>query len=127
MNTATTADEFDGQGANGQRRTQGGGKPHAQRSKRDAAPDFATLVSDVEDLLQKLGHIADGEIAQVRDRLQKKVEDVRDTLAKNAIPIARGVRKAVDVTDDFVREHPWQSTGLAALAGVLIGFVFLRK
>lgn len=127
MNTATTADDFDGHGTNGQRRTQGGARARAERSKRDAAPEFATLVSDVEDLLQKIGHIADGEIAQVRDRLQKKVESVKETLTKNAIPIAKGVRKAVDATDDFVREHPWQSTGLAALAGVIIGLVFLRR
>jgi len=125
MNTSTTADDMNlGKNGGGQTRAYGG---RSSERTRSASPEFATLVSDVEVLLQKIGYIADTEVAQLRERLKTKIVDVKENLTTQAMPIARAARNAAGATDDYVRQNPWQSTGMAVLLGVVVGFIFLRR
>jgi ElaB/YqjD/DUF883 family membrane-anchored ribosome-binding protein len=127
MNTTATADEMTGAASNGARRFGRYAKRSAERIKRNASPEVATLIADVEDLLQKVGHIADAEVAQVRERIQEKIAVAKDTLTNRRVQITKAARYAAGATDDFVHENPWRSTGLAALAGLVVGLVLFRR
>jgi len=127
MNTSATMDDIAESGANGARRSGRHVKRGAERVKRSAEPEIATLIADVEDLLRKVGHIADIEVAQVRERLVAKIATVKDALNSQGRHIASAARDAASATDDYVHENPWKSTGLAALAGVILGLVIFRK
>jgi ElaB/YqjD/DUF883 family membrane-anchored ribosome-binding protein len=128
MTTSATADEIGGQGTNGTRRARSDGGRSAPRARRSSAsPDFSTLVNDVEDLLHKIGNIADAEVSQLRDRLQSKIAVAKQALSSENLPIAKAARNAAGATDDYVHDHPWQSTGVAALVGVILGYVLLRR
>ena len=127
MSTSATMDEIAGQGSNGARRTGRQAKHGAARTTRNAAPEFADLIADVEDLMHKVGHIADSEVAQVRERLREKIAAAKDSLAKEGIQIFAAARNAAGAADDYVTENPWKSTGIAALAGIVLGLLIFRR
>src|SRR5258707_295341 len=114
MNTTATMDEISEPGGNGTHRLGRHARRGAERFKRSAPPDFGNLIADVEDLLQKVGHLADSEVVQVRERLREKIATVKDTFTDQRTQIAAAARNAAGVTDDYVHDYPWQSTGMAA-------------
>jgi ElaB/YqjD/DUF883 family membrane-anchored ribosome-binding protein len=99
----------------------------AERARRSTAPNVADLIADVEDLLQKVGYIADSEVVQIRERLQEKIASAKETLSHQGVQIANAARSAVGATDDFVNDNPWKSTGIAALAGVMLALIIFRS
>ncbi len=127
MNTSATMDDLSEQGSNGTQRFGKYAKRGAERVKRAGSADFGMLIADVEDLLQKVGHLADSEVVQVRERLREKIADVKETLTDRRTQIAAAARNAAGVTDDYVHDYPWHSTGLAAVAGVLLGYILFKK
>jgi ElaB/YqjD/DUF883 family membrane-anchored ribosome-binding protein len=102
-------------------------KRSAERITSRGSPDFAELIADVEELVQKVGYIADGEITQVRERVQEKITRAKASLADQRIRIVTAARSVAGATDEYVHENPWQSTGMAALAGVVLGFLMFRE
>ena len=127
MSTSATMDEIAGPGSNGARRMGRQAKHGAKSIKRNASPEFADLIADVEDLVQKVGHIADSEVAQVRERLREKIASAKESMANEGVQIVAAARYAAGAADDFVHENPWKSTGIAALAGIVLGLIIFRK
>ena len=39
----------------------------------------------------------------------------------------RRAREVADATDEYVRENPWQSVGIAAGVGLLVGLLRARR
>ncbi|MET0279947.1 MAG: DUF883 domain-containing protein [Steroidobacteraceae bacterium] len=81
------------------------------------------LLSDVGDLLTRLSHVKNRDIARVRDKVQDTLESARDTLSDTAASLSKKGRKAVASTDDYVHGSPWQAVGVAALVGFAIGYL----
>ena len=80
-----------------------------------AAPsELTNLIADVEDLLKKIANAAGMSAA-------------KDTLVAGGRRVAATARNAAGATDDYVRASPWQAIGLAALAGVGVGFLLARR
>jgi ElaB/YqjD/DUF883 family membrane-anchored ribosome-binding protein len=125
MNTAR--DDIADQGSNGARRMGRNASRAAERARRSSSPNVADLIADVEDLLQKVGYIADSEVVQIRERLQEKIASAKDTLSNQGMQIANAARSTVGATDDFVNDNPWKSTGIAALAGVMLALIIFRS
>ena len=123
---SATMDESMDRGSNGTRQFGREAKRGAQRLG-GRSPEFSDLISDVEDLLQKVGYIADTEVAQVRERVQEKLARAKDTLSNEGLRIVTAARNVAGATDEYVHENPWQSTGMAALAGVVLGFLIFRR
>jgi ElaB/YqjD/DUF883 family membrane-anchored ribosome-binding protein len=127
MSASATMDDVADRGGNGSQRTGRNLKRGAERFAGRGSVDFADLIADVEDLVQKVGYIADGEIAQVRERVQEKISRAKESLADQGLRIVTAARNVAGATDEYVHENPWQSTGMAALAGVVLGFLIFRK
>jgi ElaB/YqjD/DUF883 family membrane-anchored ribosome-binding protein len=127
MNTSATMDDLSEQGSNGTHRFGRYAKRSAERVKHAGSPDFGMLIADVEDLLQKVGHLADSEVVQVRERLRERLADVKEGLTNRRTQIAAAARNAAGATDDYVHDYPWHSTGVAAVAGVLLGYILFKK
>ncbi|WP_300724357.1 YqjD family protein [Pseudomonas sp.] len=89
--------------------------------------DFQALVSDTERLLEHTASIAGDQAdelrAQIKDSLLKaraSLEDAKESLEE------RG-QAAVVATEDYVQANPWQSVGIAAGVGFLIGLLATRR
>ncbi|RJG02178.1 DUF883 family protein [Noviherbaspirillum sedimenti] len=72
---------------------------------------------------QQLGERYQGTRARVQESLGKAKSGLSDMEKKVSIR----TRDAVGSTDQFVKEHPWQSVGIGAVAGLVIGFLMMRR
>jgi ElaB/YqjD/DUF883 family membrane-anchored ribosome-binding protein len=80
--------------------------------------DLRLLIKDAEELLRG------GQGYQVvRERVESTLDNARDGLST----MATGARDAMDTADQYVKEHPWQSVGIGALAGLVIGMLISRR
>jgi ElaB/YqjD/DUF883 family membrane-anchored ribosome-binding protein len=55
------------------------------------------------------------------------VNETGRTLKAGAEQAQRQAREAIKAGDRYVRENPWTASGIAALAGLAIGFLVARR
>jgi ElaB/YqjD/DUF883 family membrane-anchored ribosome-binding protein len=89
--------------------------------------EWQNLVADVEDLVKKVAHVDDAEIAEIRSKVEDTLAKAKTT-ANEGISAVRGhAEEASEATDAYVRENPWAAIGIAAAIGIVIGFVAGRR
>ena len=89
--------------------------------------EWNRLVADVEDLVKKVANVDDAEIAEIRSKVEHTLAEAR-TSANAGIAAVRGrAEDATEATDEYVRENPWQSVGIAAGVGLLLGLLLARR
>jgi ElaB/YqjD/DUF883 family membrane-anchored ribosome-binding protein len=97
--------------------TASGGKSSTGTSKdSDLHDDFESLKADFADLKTDLQGLIQSALAEgkssaerAKDQIEGQFDDTRDSLEKKVI------------------ENPFASVGVAALIGLLVGFLFSRK
>jgi ElaB/YqjD/DUF883 family membrane-anchored ribosome-binding protein len=99
----------------------------ADHSMPKTPGEFQKLMADIEDLLARVSHVEDPNIARVRDTVQEALVFARDGIADGTAAITHRGRQAAASTDAFVRGSPWQAVGIAALIGAAVGYLASRK
>ncbi len=61
--------------------------------------------------------------AELRGRIQSRLQEARVELAG----LQDAATAQVKVADEFVHEHPWQSIGIAAAIGLVVGLLVARR
>jgi ElaB/YqjD/DUF883 family membrane-anchored ribosome-binding protein len=85
--------------------------------------DLKLLMRDSEELLKATAGEAGEKIKEVRNRMAKAMESAKATCEDLQESTIKGA-KAVDET---VREHPYESIGIAFGVGLLIGVLVSRR
>ena len=88
---------------------------------------FETLVADTEKLLDHTASLAGEQADQLRDQIQDSLERARETLQLTEDSLRQRGEAAVQATEDYVQNNPWQSVGIAAGVGFLIGLLASRR
>ncbi|HSC82375.1 MAG TPA: YqjD family protein [Pseudomonas sp.] len=99
----------------------------ANHADDDLLTDFKTLVSDTERLLQHTAELAGDQAGELRQQLQDNLRRARETLHGVEESLLERGRATVAGTEDYVREHPWQSLGVSAGVGFLLGLLAGRR
>jgi ElaB/YqjD/DUF883 family membrane-anchored ribosome-binding protein len=99
----------------------------AAKARQAGGQEVNNLISDVQDLLSRLSHIADPEIAQMRVKVTEAVAAAKKTLSDGTDQVQRQAKRAITAGDGYVRDQPWQAVGIAAAAGLVIGFLVARR
>jgi ElaB/YqjD/DUF883 family membrane-anchored ribosome-binding protein len=82
--------------------------------------DLKNVVQDSEQLLAAMA----GEKAEaIREQLGELVESAREACRKLEAKAKVGIESA----DQSVREHPYQTIGIAAAVGLIVGVLLARK
>ena len=89
--------------------------------------DLRQVVVDVEDLLKATAGQAGERLGEARHRAEQTLSAARDRLSALEADATRRARAAVREADDYVRDNPWQSVGVAAGVGFLIGLLVSRR
>lgn len=87
------------------------------------AADLKRIVRDSEDLLHTTKDLVGDKAGEVRERLIDALDSAKRT-CRNLEEKALESAKAADVT---IRDHPYQSIGIALGVGLLIGVLVTRK
>ena len=98
-----------------------------QKGRESGGQDVRTLLADVQDLIGRVAHVADPEIAGLRTRIESSLAMTRKALTDGTDQVQRQAKTAMATGDRYVHEQPWQSVGIAAVAGLLVGFLIGRR
>jgi ElaB/YqjD/DUF883 family membrane-anchored ribosome-binding protein len=90
------------------------------RAKGKMADDLKLIVSDGEELLKAAANASGEGFTAARAKVAEKVMSAKAKLADGSQLTARQV-------DDYVHGSPWTVIGVAAAAGILIGFLAAKR
>ena len=89
--------------------------------------EWHKLVADVEDLVRKVAHVDDEEIAEIRSKVEDTLARAKTTATEGVTAVRERAEEATDATDEYVHENPWAAVGIAAAVGIIIGFIAGRR
>ena len=103
----------------------------AQRSQlRDAqnalAAEFQSLIGDTENLLKQTSEVAGIQVQELRERISDNLDRAKGVLKDTEQNLEAQGRIAVEKTEEYVQQHPWQTIGIAAGVGFLLGLLARR-
>jgi len=99
----------------------------AKVRKTSASDAASNLTVDVQDLLGRIAHVADPEIARLRAKIERGLATAKKTLADGTDRVQRRAKDVMTAGDSYVRDRPWQAVGIAAAAGIVVGFLIARR
>jgi len=89
--------------------------------------DLKTVMSDAEALLRATSAQTGEKIQEVRARAEESLRQAKARLSSIEDEALQRARQAAQYTDEYVRENPWQSVGIAAGVGLLLGLLLARR
>lgn len=90
-------------------------------SRDKLVEDVKILTKDVQDLLRATASVVGERATEARGKVEASLKVAQDKLgAFHETAKARG-REAALATDEYVRDNPWNSVGIAAGVGFLVG------
>jgi ElaB/YqjD/DUF883 family membrane-anchored ribosome-binding protein len=89
--------------------------------------DLKTVMNDAEALLRATSTQTGEKIQEVRARAEESLRAAKERLSSIEDEALRRAREVADATDEYVRENPWQSVGIAAGVGLLVGLLLARR
>lgn len=89
--------------------------------------DIRAVVDDAETLLRHAVRDAGDGYDDARSRLERSLKTARAGLAGFEHSVVDNARKAQKATDEYVHQHPWQSLGVGAGVGLLLGMLISRR
>lgn len=89
--------------------------------------DLKTVMNDAEALLRATSTQTGEKIQEVRARAEESLRQAKQRLSSLEDEALRRAREVADATDEYVRENPWQSVGIAAGIGLLVGLLLARR
>ena len=87
------------------------------------ARDLKAVVRDAEDLLKATAGQAGEKVSEVRSRLAGALESAKATCHR----LEEKTVAAAKATDQTIRDHPYESIGIAFGVGLLVGVLVMRK
>jgi ElaB/YqjD/DUF883 family membrane-anchored ribosome-binding protein len=88
--------------------------------------DLRVLLKDSEEMLRLAANVPGEGVGALRDKLGTHVETLQSALGDAQQNVQRRYRAATVNTERYVRHNPWQSIGIAAGVGFLLGVLTAR-
>lgn len=85
--------------------------------------DLKLIIRDAEALLKATAGQADDKVVEVRNRLNLALESARETCDQ----LQERTIEAAKTADRVIRDHPYESIGVAFGVGLLFGLFVSRK
>lgn len=95
----------------------------ANETKDKILTDLKRVVEDSEELLVDSAGVVGEKAVEFRERLSRKLDAARATCRR----LEEKTKQGAKATDKVIREHPYQSLGVALGVGIVIGLLLKRK
>jgi ElaB/YqjD/DUF883 family membrane-anchored ribosome-binding protein len=89
--------------------------------------DLKAVVQDAEALLKATAGQANDKVQEVRMRAEETIKQARASLDTVENLAVRRAKEMAGQAEGYVRDNPWQSVGIAAGVGLLLGFILSRR
>jgi ElaB/YqjD/DUF883 family membrane-anchored ribosome-binding protein len=101
--------------------------PGADSTPSGIAQEFRDFVTEVEDLVKASTSLTGDDLARAKAKLYARVAAARAFVEQTPGAVSARARNTAKVADGYVRERPWQTIGITAAVGLLIGFLLGRR
>ncbi len=99
----------------------------ARKTGEAAGDELGNLKADLDDLISRIPGLSDMDLEQAKEKLMEKIASTRETARGMADDAREQINHGIECSEDYVKEHPMQSVGYAALAGFLLGLLITRR
>ena len=89
--------------------------------------DLKTVMEDAEALLKATSSLTGEKIQEVRARAEESLRQAKVRLTEVEQEAMRRAKEIAEATDEYVHENPWQSVGIAAGVGLVLGLLLARR
>ncbi len=96
-------------------------------SKERLVGDLRNLVADAEELLKATASQAGDKIGVARQKIEQSLIEGKKALADAEKTLVAKSKECAEIADDYVRENPWSSVGIAGGIGLLLGLLIRGK
>jgi len=83
--------------------------------------DVKAVLADTEEIMQAASTESKDKVATIRPRVEASMLRARARLREMEAAGEARARETVRQVDEFARDHPWQTAGLAAGVGAAVG------
>jgi len=115
----SNASEFNGR-SNGASET-------TQRASTKLADDLRVLIDDAETLIRATASQTGEKIQEARAKMEESLQGAKVKLGEMQTSAFEQGRELARTTDTYVRGNPWESIGVAAGVGFVLGLFFGRR
>lgn len=89
--------------------------------------DLATVMRDAEALIKASADQGGEKMNEARSKIRESLETARTRLHEAERYARRHGEDAVIATEDYMKRNPWQSVGIAAGVGLVLGVLLARR
>lgn len=122
-----TANDLDRELRHDGKTIRGAAREAARQARVAANQEVRKLIADVEELIRRVGDAADPELARLRAKVESTVATTKKAISDGTEQVQRQAKDAFEASDRYVRDQPWEAIGIAAIAGLAIGFLVGRR
>jgi ElaB/YqjD/DUF883 family membrane-anchored ribosome-binding protein len=102
-------------------------KEQTSSSRDKLVSDLKMVIKDAEELLRGTGQQMDSTYQSARARFESTLQNAKSSLGNVQGRVTSGGKDVLDTTDKYVQANPWQSVGIGAIAGLVIGYLLSRR
>ncbi|HTD06115.1 DUF883 family protein [Undibacterium sp.] len=99
----------------------------ADSSKEKLMSDLNQIIKDAEALLQNSEQQTGEGFKAAKARFEATLKNAKEEILRLEEAVLAKTKDAARVTDEYVKENPWQTAGVAAGVGLLLGLLIGRK
>lgn len=99
----------------------------ARTAARAGSQEFRNLIADVEDMIKRVAHFDDADLARARAKVESTLTAAKTSLHNGTERVKTTARHAADSTDQYVHTNPWSAVGIAAAAGAAIAVLLSSR
>jgi ElaB/YqjD/DUF883 family membrane-anchored ribosome-binding protein len=89
--------------------------------------DLANVMRDAEALMKASAGHGGEKVDEARTRILESLESAKRRLLEVERSAVRHGEEAVAATENYVKSNPWQSVGIAAGVGLILGVLLARR
>jgi len=98
-----------------------------ERGRKNVVKDFGDVLAEAESLLKQAAAETGDRASDLRSQVEAKLLSAKLKLQDLQDDAVDRAKAAARVTDDYVRDNPWQAIGAAAAVGFLVGVLVSRR
>lgn len=89
--------------------------------------ELKAVIRDAEELLKNTEDQVGEGFKSARAKFEATLNNAKGEMLQLEENVVEKVKEAARTTDEYVKDHPWNSVGLGACVGLLVGLLIARK
>ena len=89
--------------------------------------DLKGVVCDADDLLKAVTGSTNDGLAAARTKVEARFGEIKSRLVDAGLAVTERAKGVADAGQVYLTDNPWKIAGVAAMAGLMIGFLLKRR